>query len=102
MPGIHKVLNMCEYALELCTSMSEYARNRTYNNCTSQVTFLDTYVHLEFCQTSKMVSGGASCKKIIVWNFFPKTLQYAWQGSKYRRTSEYSGSLNMLLYFRYL
>ena len=26
---------------------------------------------------------------IIAWNFFPKTLQYVWQGSKYRAMFEY-------------
>ena len=35
-------------------------------------------------------------KTIIAWNYLTKTLQYVWQGSKYRQTLEYVGVLNMV------
>ena len=46
---------------------------------------------LEYCWSKKE----RPTKAIIAWNFFPKTLQYVWQGSKYRPTFEYFRVLNM-------
>ena len=54
---------------------------------------MDTQVYLESCQTSKIKEPPA--KTIIAWNYFPKTLQYVLQRSKYRRTFEYVRVLNM-------
>ena len=46
-------------------------------------------------QVLKMVLEGALKKIIIGRNYLPKTLQYVWQGSKYRRAFEYTRFLNM-------
>ena len=32
---------------------------------------------------------------ILAWNYFSKTLQYVWQGSKSRQTFEYVSVLNV-------
>ena len=62
--------------------MSEYALNRTQNNCRSQVAFAK---HLKWPQEER------PAKIIIAANFFPKILQYVWQGPKYRRTLNIPG-----------
>ena len=56
--------------------------------------FKNTYFeeHLRTAPSGRSIQQ----KIVIAWKYFRKTLQYVWQGCKYRRTFEYLGVLNML------
>ena len=45
--------------------------------------------------TYRYIGVFRTAKIIIIWNYFPMTIQYVWQGSKYHQTFEYFGVLNI-------
>ena len=77
----------------ICLTMHEAEHKITVQ---ANVVLIDAWRYLESCQTSLKWSKKELLAKIIVtWNYFPKTLQFVRQGSKYCRTFEYVRVLNM-------